>query len=122
MRSTSPTIIDDLEPLLNQHRLIVDARAVKADAEACKGDEREQKYSLMYQLTRITKDRGCLRHDDRIDALAHGVRWFRESLRVDAEKAEREHLKAAEDARWAARFDGRGGQAGSVSVTRSRHR
>ncbi len=76
----------------------------------------------MYQLTRITKGRGCLRHDDRIDALAHGVRWFRESLRVDAEKAEREHLKAAEDARWAAWFDGRGGQAGSVSVTRSRHR
>jgi len=115
-------IIDDLEPLLNQHRLIVDARAVKADADACKGDEREQKYSLMYQLTRITKDRGCLRHDDRIDALAHGVRWFRESLRVDAEKAEREHLRAAEEARWAAWFDRRGGQASSISVTRSRHR
>lgn len=115
-------IIDDLEPLLNQHRLIVDAKAVKADHEACKGDEKEQKYSLMYQLTRITKDRGCLRHDDRIDALAHGVRWFRESLRVDAEKAEREHLRALDERRWGEWFDRRGGGSVSVSVTRSRHR
>ncbi len=119
-------IIDDLEPLLNQHRLIVDAKAARADAEACKGDEREQRYSLLYQLTRITKDRGCLRHDDRIDALAHGVRWFRESLRVDAEKAEREHIKALEDQRWsdwmARRMGATAPGAGSTNLTRSRFR
>ncbi|WNH52417.1 phage terminase large subunit [Stenotrophomonas oahuensis] len=101
-------IIDDLEPLLNQHRLIVDARAAKADMDACKGDEREQKYSLLYQLTRITKDRGCLRHDDRIDALAHGVRWFREALKVDAEKAEAEIRRAEDERRWGEWFNRRG--------------
>lgn len=100
----------------------MDARAVKADADACKGDEREQKYSLMYQLTRTTKDRACLQHDDRIDALAHAVRWLRKRLRVDAEKADRKHRRAAEEARRASRFDRRGGQASSISVTRSRYR
>jgi hypothetical protein len=28
---------------------------------------------LMYQLSRITRERGALRHDDRIDALAMAV-------------------------------------------------
>lgn len=56
-------IIDDLEPVFNQYRLMGGARAAKADAEACKGDEKEQKYSVLNQLTRVTKDRGCLRHD-----------------------------------------------------------
>jgi hypothetical protein len=84
-------IIEDLEPVLNQHRLVVDATAAKKDASAAAGDEREQKYSLLYQLTRITKDRGCLRHDDRLDALAHAVRWFRDALARDSHKAEAEH-------------------------------
>lgn len=117
-------IIDDLEPVLNQHRLIVDTKAAKADAEACKGDEKEQKYSLMYQLTRITKDRGCLRHDDRLDALAHGVRWFLTSLKVDAESQEREHMRKLDEARWAGFFTRRAEAAptGNGNFARSRHR
>jgi hypothetical protein len=84
-------IIEDLEPVLNQHRLVIDATAVRQDTSAAGGDEKEQKYSLLYQLTRITKDRNCLRHDDRLDALAHAVRWFRDALARDSHKAEAEH-------------------------------
>ena len=48
----------------------------------------EVRYSLLYQLTHLTKDRNSLRSDDRIDALAHGVRYFRNQLARDVEKAE----------------------------------
>jgi hypothetical protein len=83
-------IIEDVEPVLNQHRLIVDATMAKKDAKAALADERELRYSLLYQLTHLTKDRNSLRHDDRIDSLAHGIRWFRLALARDIEKAEYE--------------------------------
>ena len=64
-------IIDTLEPVMNQHRLIVDKSVIKEDAESIKiyPLEHQQRYSLFYQMTRITKDRGCLSHDDRLDCL-----------------------------------------------------
>lgn len=78
-------IIEDLEPALNQHRLVVDTAAAKRDVKAGTN-------ALMYQLTHITKDRGSLKQDDRVDALAHGVRWFRSLLQRDAQSAEDQHL------------------------------
>ena len=93
-------IIDDLEPVLNQHRLVVETAVVKADL--AKGEE-EPKYSLFYQLTHVTKERGSLRHDDRLDALAVACRYFREQLGRDAKSAQEEHdrkLKAALLDQW----------------------
>lgn len=87
-------IIEDLEPVLNQHRLVVDASAARRDAVTGEGEVR---YSLLYQLTHLTKDRGSLRNDDRIDALAHGVRYFRDQLARDVEKAEQQHLERLRD-------------------------
>jgi len=72
-------IIDTLEPLLNQHRLIVSPQLIRADF-----DTNDPHYQLFYQLTRITKDRGCLRNEDRIDALAIGVAYWIEQLSVDS--------------------------------------
>lgn len=65
-------IIDTLEPVMNQHRLIVDKSLIKEDIESIKiyPLDKQQQYSLFYQLTRITRDRGALRHDDRLDCLA----------------------------------------------------
>jgi hypothetical protein len=86
-------IIDDMEPVLNQHRLVVDRRVILDDLEA------EQKYSLAYQLTHLTKDRGSLRHDDRLEVVAAGCRHFRDRLAVDSKKAEainREKLRDEE--------------------------
>lgn len=78
-------IIEDLEPVLNQHRLVIDTAAAKRDVKAATN-------SLLYQLTHITKDRGALKQDDRVDALAHGVRWFRALLQRDSQVAEDQHL------------------------------
>ena len=84
-------IVDTLEPVLNQHRLVIDAKRARKDTET------DPKYSLLYQLTHITKDRGALRHDDVIDALAHGVAYFRDQLARDTDRAEAAHKAKLKD-------------------------
>ena len=46
-----------------------------------------------YQLSRITKDRGSLAHDDRLDALAIGVQFFTEAMEKDSEVGASEMLE-----------------------------
>ncbi|UZT50053.1 terminase large subunit [Enterobacter phage 01_vB_Eclo_IJM] len=41
-------------------------------------------------MTRISRERGALAHDDRLDALAIGVQFFVESTAKDAVKGQRE--------------------------------
>ena len=77
-------IIDTLEPVLNRHKLVVDSEIVRADILLAKDNPR---YSLFYQLTRITKDRGSLRHDDRLEALYGAVAYWVESMSRDIGKA-----------------------------------
>lgn len=66
-------IIDTLEPVLNRHQLIVDKTELINDLQA-KGVNK--RYSLVYQLSSITRERGCLLADDRIDALAGAVQYW----------------------------------------------
>ena len=65
-------IIDVLEPVMNQHKLVIDMRALEKDYSSVQHypPEKQPKYMLAYQMTRITRDKGALRHDDQIDALA----------------------------------------------------
>jgi hypothetical protein len=81
-------ICDTLEPILNQHRLIVDHAVVKRDAEV------EQNRQLFYQLTRITRDKGALAFDDRLDALAMAVSYWVEHMARDREDAAKDHNNA----------------------------
>lgn len=75
-------IIDTLEPVLASHKLVVDKRVVVNDYHsACNSGEK--KYSLMYQLTRITRDRGCLEHDDRLDSLSMMVDYYNDLMCLD---------------------------------------
>ena len=90
-------IIDVLEPVMNQHRLVVDKKVIKQDYESCQHLPPEQalRYQLMYQLTRITRDRGALVNDDRLDALAMAVQFWVDAMAQDVEKrmaARREDL------------------------------
>lgn len=80
-------IIDTLEPVLNQHRLVFDSALVKKDYETLK-EETERPHRLFYQLTRITKDKGALSHDDALDCLAMGVRYWVDQMGTDIETAE----------------------------------
>lgn len=81
-------IIDTLEPVMNQHKLIVDKSVIREDSKSIEiyPLEKQQQYSLFYQMTRLTKDRGCLGHDDRIDCLAIAVAACLEMMSVDADE------------------------------------
>jgi hypothetical protein len=41
---------------------------------------------LFYQLSRITRERGSLAHDDRLDALAIAVAYWVEQMAADVNK------------------------------------
>lgn len=79
-------ILDTLEPVMNQHKLVIDADAMKRDWESVQSYPPEQapQYTLMYQMTRMTKQRGAVRHDDRVDVLAIGVNYWVEQMASDA--------------------------------------
>ena len=62
-------IIDTLEPVMMQHRLIIDEKLIKEDYESAP----EPSYSLFYQMTRLTRDRGAIIHDDSLEALQMAV-------------------------------------------------
>ena len=81
-------IIDTLEPVMNQHRLVVDQEVIRKDFTE---NEDTPWFSLFYQMTRITKDRGALKHDDRLDALEGAVKYWTEQLAVDADDAAQSH-------------------------------
>ena len=74
--------------MLNQHKLIVSKALIKQDVESTKHYPQEQQlyYQLFYQLTRITRDKGCLKHDDRLDALAGAVAYWTEHMAIDLEE------------------------------------
>ena len=79
-------IIDTLEPVMNQHRLVVSPQLIRKDF-----DTKDPNYQLFYQMTRITKDRGALRNDDRLDALSIAVAYWVEQMAVDSEQQLNDH-------------------------------
>ena len=85
-------IIDTLEPVMNQHRLVVDSALLRRDAENYNGyaEDLAHRYQLFYQMTRVTKERGCLAKDDRIDVLAMAVKYWVDQMDKDVAKAESE--------------------------------
>lgn len=90
-------IIDTLEPVLNQHKLIIDPKVIQEDFDSVQHHptEKAQKYMLTYQLTRVTKERGSLAHDDRLDALAMGVAYWVEQMAADVDMEMRERKEQA---------------------------
>lgn len=78
-------IIENLEPLLNQHRIVIDKELFDHDLNAVKRD-----YSFTHQLSHITPERESLRHDDRLDSLAIGVQhmieWMSDSEDIGYER------------------------------------
>tara|TARA_Y100001968_G_C19439208_1_gene761578 strand:+ start:1771 stop:3501 length:1731 start_codon:yes stop_codon:yes gene_type:complete len=79
-------IIDALEPILNQHRLVVDRSVVDWDYNSNKDAAPEQRllYMLFYQMSRMCREKGAVRHDDRIDCLAQGVKYFTDCMGISA--------------------------------------
>lgn len=94
-------IADTLEPVMNSHRLIISTAVIKADAKTASETDPQRSLwrQLFYQLTRLTRQRQCLKHDDRLDALALAVAYWIESLAADVDEAmamARERARAEE--------------------------
>ena len=77
-------IIDILEPVITNHKMVVSPECIQKDATSV--PESDYKYSCFYQLTRITRDKGSLKHDDRLDALAQGVAYLIDFMGIDADE------------------------------------
>jgi len=81
-------IIDSLEPVLNQHRLVVDRKVIDWDykSNADEAPEKRLLYMLFYQMSRMCREKFAVKHDDRLDCLAQGVKYYTDALSISAEK------------------------------------
>ena len=82
-------IIDALEPVMNQHRLIVDRSVVEWDYNSNKDAAPEERllYMLFYQMSRMCREKGAVKHDDRLDSLAQAVKYFTDAMGISAYEA-----------------------------------
>ena len=91
-------IIDTLEPILNQHRLVIDKSIVEWDYSSNKSAAPEERllYMLFYQMSRICRQKYAVKHDDRLDCLAQGVKYFIDAFGISA----REQIKLRKREEW----------------------
>ena len=82
-------IIDSLEPILNQHRLVIDRSVIEKDFKSNPDAAPEERllYMLFYQMSRMCREKGAIRHDDRLDALSQGVKYFTDAMGISALEA-----------------------------------
>ena len=90
-------IIDALEPVMNQHRLVVDRQVIEWDFKSNPDAAPEERllYMLFYQMSRMCREKGAVKHDDRLDALAQGVKYFTDAMSISAD--EQMKLRKRED-------------------------
>lgn len=93
-------IIDTLEPIISTNRLIIHPQLIIDDWEStvCYPTEKRSIYTFLHQLAMLTRDKGCLPHDDRVEAVAGACRKVIGSLEVDtntilAQRKLAEHLE-----------------------------
>ena len=79
-------IIDALEPVLNQHRLVVDRSVIDWDFKSNPDAPPEERilYMLFYQMSRMCREKGAVKHDDRLDCLAQGVKYYTDAMAISA--------------------------------------
>ncbi|WMX18756.1 terminase large subunit [Yersinia phage vB_YpEc11] len=85
-------ICDTVEPLLGTHRLVIRDEVLREDYQTARDSDgkHDVRYSLFYQFTRITREKGALYKDDRLDALALGIEFLRMGMVVDSAIGEEE--------------------------------
>lgn len=89
-------IIEGLEPVIARGSFIINESILEQDAVSVNRYHASKRlfYSFFFQLTRITRERDSLVHDDRLDAVEGAVRRYLSSLAIDQEKAARDRLEA----------------------------
>ena len=79
-------IIDSLEPVMNQHRLVVDRKVIEWDFKSNPDAAPETRllYMLFYQMSRMCREKFAVKHDDRLDCLAQGVKYYTDAMAISA--------------------------------------
>lgn len=97
-------IADTLEPVAARGSLVFDEDVIAEDWTSTQNYplDKRQVYTLIHQFTKLTRDRGALAKDDRLDALAIAVQYWIKALGQDSELAakaarEQELLKMFKD-------------------------
>lgn len=82
-------IIDALEPVMNQHRLVFDQKVIEWDYSSNQDYPPEERilYMLFYQMSRMCREKGAVRQDDRLDCIAQGVKYFTDAMGISAHEA-----------------------------------
>ena len=79
-------ILDNTIPLFTNHQIVFNEDKIREEVEWVQKNPVENlQYSLMYQITHMTYERGCVVHDDRIDALAIACQYISDMVLVSAE-------------------------------------
>jgi len=91
-------IIDALEPVMNQHRLVINRSVIEWDFKSNPDAAPEERllYMLFYQMSRMCREKGAIKHDDRLDCLAQGVKYYTDALAISAH----EQMKLARQEDW----------------------
>ena len=87
-------ILDTLQPLMQSHRLVIDRKVIERDLEV---QNDNLQYSLIQQMTRMARIKGCLAHEDRLEALSMACSYWTERVKIDKDKALVNHKQALLD-------------------------
>ena len=81
-------IIETLEPLMNQHKIIISPTLIETDYSSTRHlpPEKAPQYRLFHQLTRVTQSRGSLAHDDRLEVLSMAAHYWVEAVGQDVDR------------------------------------
>ena len=91
-------IIDTLEPVLNQHRLVINKDVIEWDFHSNPEEAAEKRleYMLFFQTSRMCREKFAVKHDDRIDSLSLGVKYFQDRFAISAH----EQMKSRKREEW----------------------
>lgn len=88
-------IIGTLEPVMGRGSLIMLESCIEEDDASTENYPGARAvFSFFQQLTKLTRTRGCLAHDDRVDAVEGAVRPWIKFLALDQEKRRDDENKA----------------------------
>lgn len=83
-------MLDTIEPVMAQHRITISSQVAANQV-------------LGMQISRLTRDRHSLRHDDQVEALSGVIGWFKDQMMFDSGKRV-EDLEATKSAQMAKEF------------------
>mgnify|MGYP000017606882 CR=1 FL=1 len=94
-------ILEILEPVFQAHRLVIAKEVLEEDIVQVNrrdGTELRDRYSLMYQITRLAREKDCLTHDDRVEGVAGLLGMFKDMMGLHpGEEAERHREREIEE-------------------------